>query len=438
MKGGRENRNPQHFNGETVQAEVNLELAGKMRTTDALDLIYRPWALRVARLLARGEDLRQSFVVILEEFFNRMKQAVETGDPTWIDSSVDAWVNAYTQSDIDRREFGPLSLIHQIQTTTLDVSRENLQDSDALELIAALIPIFSYASERASRLLLDRSIEHIAGDLERANDALARLDKSKSNFIAIAAHELKTPLTLIEGYAAMLADQFPNGEMSADARIILKGVDNGARRLREIVNDMIDVSLIDNQLLALNFQPVWLNRLLEILKQEFTAVLAERRQKLEIHPFQGWNEMTFADNERLYQAFRNVVSNGVKYTPDGGRLVIAGRQLPGFLEITFSDSGIGISSEDQARIFDKFANLGNVSLHSSGKTKFKGGGPGLGLSISRGIIEAHGGSIWVESPGYDEVACPGSIFHILLPVRREPPDRRSAHLFAELTQLNGG
>jgi signal transduction histidine kinase len=403
-----------------------------MRTTDALDLIYRPWALRAARLLARGEDLRESFAGILEEFYNRLRQAIETGDPAWMDPIVEAWVDAYTQTDIDRREFGPLSLIHQIQATTLEVCRENLSDHDALELIGVLAPIFSYASERISRRLLDRAIEHTAWELEKANEALARLDKSKSNFIAIAAHELKTPLTLIEGYAAMLADQFPNGEQSSDAHIILKGVDNGARRLREIVNDMIDVSLIDNQLLSLNFQPVWINRLLDILKQEFSAVIAERRQKLEIHPFQGWNEMTFADNERLYQAFRNVVSNAVKYTPDGGRLMIAGRQLPGFIEVTFSDTGIGISQEDQTRIFEKFGNLGNVSLHSSGKTKFKGGGPGLGLPISRGIIEAHGGSIWVESLGCDEANCPGSTFHILLPMRREPPDRRSARLFTEL------
>lgn len=404
-----------------------------MRKTDALDLIYRPWALRAGRLLARGEDLRESFSLILEEFYNRLRQAIETGDPAWMDQIVEAWVDAYTQTDIDRREFGPLSLVHQIQSMTLEVCRENLSDQDALDLIGALIPIFAHASERTSRLLLDRSIEHIAWDLEKANEALARLDKSKSNFIAIAAHELKTPLTLIEGYAAMLADQFPNGDAAADARIILKGVDNGARRLREIVNDMIDVSLIDNQLLSLNFQPVWLNRLLEILKQEYSAVIAERHQKLEIHPFQGWNEMIFADNERLYQAFRNLVSNAVKYTPDGGRVAIDGRQLPGFIEVTVSDTGIGISPDDQARIFDKFGNLGNVSLHSSGKTKFKGGGPGLGLSITRGIIEAHGGSIWAESPGCDEAACPGSTFHVLLPMRREPPDRRSARLFADLT-----
>jgi signal transduction histidine kinase len=73
--------------------------------------------------------------------------------------------------------------------------------------------------------------------------------------------------------------------------------------------------------------------------------------------------------------------------------------------------------------------LGDVSLHSSGKTKFKGGGPGLGLAITKGIIEAHQGSVWVESEGYDEVRCPGSIFHVLLPLRTQPSDPKLAKLF---------
>ena len=83
-------------------------------------------------------------------------------------------------------------------------------------------------------------------------------------------------------------------------------------------------------------------------------------------------------------------------------------------------------------IFEKFSQLGRVDLHSSGKTKFKGGGPGLGLPIARGILDAHGGSIWAESPGYDEKACPGSIFHILIPIRTESPDSEMTQLFSSL------
>ena len=112
--------------------------------------------------------------------------------------------------------------------------------------------------------------------------------------------------------------------------------------------------------------------------------------------------------------------------------MVSGRKLPGFIEVTVSDTGIGISLENQAVIFDKFSQLGSVGLHSSGKTKFKGGGPGLGLPIARGILEAHGGSIWVESAGYDEEKCPGSTFHILVPARTESTDLKMAKLFDTL------
>ena len=81
------------------------------------------------------------------------------------------------------------------------------------------------------------------------------------------------------------------------------------------------------------------------------------------------------------------------------------------------DTGVGIDPEHHELIFEKFYQRGEVALHSSGRTKFKGGGPGLGLAIVRGIVQAHDGKIWVESEGHDEQRCPGSRFHILLPLR---------------------
>ena len=207
------------------------------------------------------------------------------------------------------------------------------------------------------------------------------------------------------------------------------------RSLHVLVDDMVDISMIDNNLMALNFQPVWLNRSLNLLKADFQETLVRRKQNLEIRPFHGAEELIFADPERLYQAIKNIISNAIKYTPDGGSISIDGRMMPGFVELTVTDSGIGISPENQDTIFEKFGQLGDVSLHSSGKTKFKGGGPGLGLPIAKGIIEAHGGTIWVESEGYDEVRCPGATFHILLPLRSQPSDPRLAKLFGASNQL---
>jgi signal transduction histidine kinase len=274
----------------------------------------------------------------------------------------------------------------------------------------------------------------MTGELEKATEELEKLDKSKSDFIAVAAHELKTPLTLIEGYTSMLREMLPPALKETAFVLYLKGIDTGSHRLREIVDDMIDVSMIDNNMLSINFQPVWLDRLLHVVEHEVADIVRERKLTLAFHPFQGSSEMTYGDGERLLQAFRNLINNAIKYTPDGGKIVVDGRLLPGFVEVVISDNGIGIDPDDHVRIFEKFGRLGNVALHSSSKTKFKGGGPGLGLPITKGIIEAHGGAIWVESDGYDEEKCPGSIFHVLLPMRKECPDDKSAKLFRPLDE----
>jgi signal transduction histidine kinase len=158
-----------------------------------------------------------------------------------------------------------------------------------------------------------------------------------------------------------------------------------------------------------------------MIAEDFSSAILSRNQHLDIEDFDGSNEPFFFDGERLYQAFTKIISNAIKYTPDGGRILITGRKLTDFIEVTLADSGIGIDPDDQSQIFKKFGRLGNAELHSSGKIKFKGGGPGLGLTIAKGIIEAHGGSIWVESAGYDEEQLPGTTFHVLLPQKRVMP-----------------
>jgi signal transduction histidine kinase len=280
---------------------------------------------------------------------------------------------------------------------------------------------------------MENRMAYFANEVTSVQQKLERLDRSKSNFISIAAHELKTPLTLIEGYTSMLRDSGTNGDGGGNTDTLLRGVNTGIQRLRQIVDDMIVVSLIDNNMLSLNSQPLWLSHILNLLQKNLDVFIRERKQTLEIRRFPGSEEWLYADPERLYQAIQNVLTNAIKYTPDGGTISVDGRNLPGFVEITVADTGIGISPEDQALIFEKFGKLGRADLHSTSKIKFKGGGPGLGLPITRGIIEAHGGTIWVESEGCDEKKCPGSTFHILLPVRTESSDPRLAKLFGDLT-----
>jgi signal transduction histidine kinase len=144
--------------------------------------------------------------------------------------------------------------------------------------------------------------------------------------------------------------------------------------------------------------------------------------------FEGGDDVIIADPQRMLQVLRHVILNAIKFTPDGGRIDVTSQRRPGFVEVRVSDSGIGIAPENQQRVFEKFGSVSDVSLHSTSKTKFKGGGAGLGLSIVKGVIEAHGGAVWCESPGYDERNCPGSTFHLMIPIM---PPIAEASPFAE-------
>jgi len=406
-----------------------------MNLVDILIEIRPAWIRRVANSMARSADVRENFQGQLERFYDLMTQAILTGDPAWIDTILYDWANAPTQTDLRDGEKNMSALLNRMLMTSYELAREDLNPSDAMELLGAILPVFTYALEKAARYEMEKHVAYVSNELMKVQAQMERLDQSKSSFISVAAHELKTPLTLVEGYTAMMRDMI-NSTQNEQMSALIEGVNNGIKRLRTIVDDMIDVSLIDNNLLSLNFQPTWLSHIIDLARQEFAETIKTRNLTLEVQPFEGNNTTFFADTERVYQAFSNVLSNAIKYTPDGGKITISGRTLPGFVEVTVTDTGIGIDPEDQEIIFGKFGQLGNVLLHSSGKTKFKGGGPGLGLPIARGIIEAHGGTIWVESEGHDEKRCPGSTFHILLPLRTEPPDPTIARLFnAETKQV---
>jgi signal transduction histidine kinase len=404
-----------------------------MNAQELLIQIRSAWLQRVSISLARGTNAREAFTGQLEHFFDSLEQALSSGNPAWLDSTLLEWTSSPTLTDLQQKKNNVTELINKIISITNDVALENLAEQDALNLLTTVMPIFTYGLEKIARIEMEARVTYISNELVQVQQKLERLDRSKSNFISVAAHELKTPLTLIEGYASMIRDlvaQTDNSQIDT----LLAGINIGIQRLREIINDMIDVSVIDNDLLSLNLQPLSLKHLFDLLKYDLDGAILERHQTLEISNFPGSEIWIYADSERLYQCFHNVLVNAIKFTPDNGRINVDGRVLPGFIEITIADTGIGISPENQTLIFRKFSQSG-PNLHSSGKTKFKGGGPGLGLPITRGIIEAHGGAIWVESPGFNELECPGSTFHILIPTRTEPNDPKVEKLFGKLEKV---
>ena len=401
-----------------------------MKAQELLSRIRPALLQRISISLARGTDAREAFTEQLQQFFNSLEQAMASGNPAWLDSLLLEWTSSPTLTDLQHKKNNVAELLNKIISITNDVALENLPEESALDLLTTITPIYTYALEKIARLEMEARVTYVSAELTKVQRKLERLDHSKSNFISIAAHELKTPLTLIEGYASMLRDIVAqHGDPQADT--LLSGVNVGILRLRQIIDDLIDVSKIDNDLLSLNMQPLCLAQLFGLLKAAMEPVVEERHLTLDVRPFPGGELWIYADGERLHQAFRNLLENGVKYTPDHGSVTVDGRTLPGFIEVTVADTGIGIAPENQTLIFSKYSQAG-PSLHSSGKTKFKGGGPGLGLPITRGIIEAHGGTIWAESPGCDELTCPGSTFHVLIPIRTEPADPKIEKLFGRL------
>ena len=269
---------------------------------------------------------------------------------------------------------------------------------------------------------LEQRVEERTSELADLNQELAKLDKKKSDFITIAAHELKTPLTLIQGYAEMLTDGGAQ-DLNGDAmESVVSGIIKGTGRLRALIEDIIDVALIDTQVLMLNLEPTLLSNVVEMACADLAPAAEGRKQTIQMHDLSAVPPIE-ADALRLHQVFVNLIGNAVKYTPDGGRIDITARPLtvadeqPVGVEVIVSDTGVGINIEDQNHVFDKFYRTEGPELHSTSKTRFMGGGPGLGLTIAKGIVDAHGGRIYVESKGYDPEACPGSHFHILLPLR---------------------
>lgn len=258
-------------------------------------------------------------------------------------------------------------------------------------------------------------------ELQGANQRLRELDKMKSDFIVLVSHELRTPLTLINGYAFLLKDKeaiFQSAGLS-DAAYIVQGLNQGIDRLNEIINNIISVSRIASGNIDLSITPVNLFQLSNQIVTEQRKLSRERKVEVLLDEVVSQLPKVDGDATLLKLAIENVVNNAIKFTPDSGRVVVSGRQVDhNTIALMIRDTGVGISVEDQRRIFERFQVLGAIQHHSTSKSAFQGGGIGLGLAIAKGIVETHNGRIWVESEGYDPVTHPGSTFHILLPIKQ--------------------
>ncbi len=303
----------------------------------------------------------------------------------------------------------------------------NRYSKENLDTLSALASQTAVALENArlvkSLIELNNKVRDAYRDLRNTKKDLEKIDRTKSDFISIASHELRTPLTVMRGYTEMLLE---NSSLDRMTLKMLNGIHDGTMRLHEIMESLFDIAQIDARTLELEFEPIDVGKLVHEVSLGLNQAIKERNQRLRIDlpPLPGIQ----ADPNTLRKVFYHLISNAIKFTPNNGRIIIRGKTLPfssetmpeGGIEIIVSDTGIGIDPNFKEVIFTKFYQPDDqLNKHSTGKTKFKGSGTGLGLALSRGIIEAHGGEIWAESSGYDEINLPGSHFHIILPLRKQ-------------------
>jgi signal transduction histidine kinase len=291
-----------------------------------------------------------------------------------------------------------------------------------------LVTLGSHASQTAVALENARLVDNLMRlnnelrtarrALEKNNRDLERIDQAKSDFISIASHELRTPLTVIKGYSEMLME---DPSLDPNFKFMMEKIHDGTLRLHEVMDSMFDIAQIDARSLKPHIQPVELGYLIQEICIEQADSIKERKQSLTIEL--PYLPQVKADSNLLRKLFHHIIRNAVKFTPNNGKITVTGHSIPAILdlpnggvELIISDTGVGVDPTFREIIFTKFYQPGELGKHSTSKTRFKGGGAGLGLALAKGIIEAHGGRIYVESPGYDEINFPGSQFHVILPL----------------------
>ncbi|MEO0844320.1 MAG: ATP-binding protein, partial [Cyanobacteria bacterium J06643_5] len=237
--------------------------------------------------------------------------------------------------------------------------------------------------------------------LEEKNEELERLDKLKDEFLANTSHELRTPLNGMIGIAESVIDG-ATGEITPLQQKNLSMIAGSGHRLLELVNDILDFAKLKNQGLELQQKPVGIYSLVDVVLTFSQSLVGDKKLKL-INSVPDNLPLAHADEHRLEQILFNIIGNSIKFT-ESGKVEVSAKEDQDKLTITISDTGIGIPPEKHEKIFESFE-------QADGSTAREYGGTGLGLAVTKQLVELHGGQIWVES----EVG-KGSNFSFTLPI----------------------
>ena len=231
---------------------------------------------------------------------------------------------------------------------------------------------------------------------------LRRLEQVRKDFVANVSHELRTPLTAIQGFAETLLTGALEDQQNN--RHFVEVIRNHTARLSRLTDDLLKLSRIEAGKLDMDFQPVDLEALIGAAVESARGAASQKQLSLAAADVPRNLPRILGDADLLREVMRNLLDNAIQYTPAAGSINVSAARREGFVVITVADTGIGIPTADQARIFERFYRVDAARSREVG-------GTGLGLAIAKHIVEAHGGEIWVES-----TVAEGSQFHFSLPV----------------------
>ena len=259
-----------------------------------------------------------------------------------------------------------------------------------------------YEKIKNFNLELKRKIERATKDLREANIELKRLNQIKSDFVSTVSHELRTPLTSIQGYASLIFDG-DAGPITSEQKEFLNIVKEETQRLTRLISDLLDISRIEAGKMAMTFNDFNIIDFMNSYKKEIENMASSKNLKVKI---KVPNKLPIikADADKLKQIFNNLVGNAIKFSNKNTTLRVTVKENSDNIQVDITDQGIGIAEKDLKNIFEKFQQVDT-------KMTRKAGGTGLGLPITKHLVEAHGGKIWVKS----EIG-EGSTFSFSLPL----------------------
>ena len=236
-------------------------------------------------------------------------------------------------------------------------------------------------------------------------EQIARLNKMKSEFVSVASHQLRTPLSAIRWETELLLSKFRKGVIDGKQRKSIENINAMGIKMTRLVNDLLDVARIDQGRLIIKKEPVDISAIARETLAGFSS-LAKARNIEVAFDSEKKIPLAFGDPEKLKMVVENLFNNSVKYTTNHGKIEIKLTKKDNFVIFSIKDNGVGIPAEQQDRIFDKFFRSDNI-------VKYQTEGTGLGLYIAKNIIEQLGGKIW-----FDSVENLGSIFNFSIPIAK--------------------